>query len=110
MKECNMKETLSVFLGFLKYKVDNDILSLDELDSMGRVIAENMKLKGTVYDFSEFYGQPVTNVRTVIKRHMPLTHERAVLYPFYEFNKHIPSKWHERRSKRKENDSFATNF
>lgn len=93
-----MKETLSEFLGFLKYKVDNEILTLEEVQSIAMVVAENLRLSGTAQDFAGYFGQSLTNVRSVIKRHIPLTHERKVMYPFREFLTHIPKKWHHRHS------------
>lgn len=98
MKEKLMKETLSEFLGFLKYKVDNEILTLEEVQSIAMVVAENLRLSGTAQDFAGYFGQSLTNVRSVIKRHIPLTHERKVMYPFREFLTHIPKKWHHRHS------------
>ena len=98
MKEKLMKETLSEFLGFLKYKVDNEILTLEEVQSIAMVVAENLRLSGTAQDFAGYFGQSLTNVRSVIKRHIPLTHERRVMYPFREFLTHIPKKWHHRHS------------
>lgn len=44
------KRVLSEFLSFLKYKVDNDLLTMEEVESIARVIEENLTLIGTAGD------------------------------------------------------------
>lgn len=47
MRENVGKRVLSEFLSFLKYKVDNDLLTMEEVESMARVVEENLNLLGT---------------------------------------------------------------
>lgn len=90
-----MKGIVSEFLAFLKYKFDNDILTMEEIASILKTIESGMVVTGTAQDFADFYGQSVTNVRSVIKRTMPETHKRRTVYPFGKFQKRVPKKWHE---------------
>lgn len=86
------KKIISDFLGFLKYKVDNDKLSLSEMQDAIRVI-DKIDLHGTANDFAEYYGQSPVNVRSQISRKMLEKPIRAVLYSFRSFSKIVPDKW-----------------
>ena len=90
------KKILSEFLGFLKYKVDNDKLTLDEEQALVNLIEGNLPLSGTSDDFADYYGQSPVNVRCVIHRKMLAKPVRKVLYPFLSFARVIPSKWKSR--------------
>lgn len=87
------KRVLSEFLSFLKYKVDNDLLTMEEVESIARVIEENLTLIGTADDFARFYRQPRTNISSVISRGMIQKPVRRVFYSFTAFRKIIPDKW-----------------
>lgn len=91
------KKLLSEFLGFLKYKVDNDLITMDDMSSILAAFSAGMEVGGTVEDFAGFYGQTVTNVRSVIKRRMVRRPQRKVLYPFGTFQHLVPEKWHKDR-------------
>ena len=88
-----VKKIISDFLGFLKYKVDNDSLTLDEEQAIVKLIEENLPLSGTADDLAKYYGQSPVNVRCVIHRKMLGKPVRKVLYSFLQFSKIIPSKW-----------------
>lgn len=90
------KKMLSDALGFLKYKVDNDKLTLEEEQAFVKMIERNLPLYGTAEDFAEYYGQSQVNVRSVISRKMLAKPIRKVLYPFLSFIKIVPSKWRNR--------------
>lgn len=87
------KIILSDFLGFLKYKVDNDLLTLDEEQAILRVIENGVPLHGTSDDFAEYYKQSPVNVRSVICRKMLDKPKRKILYPFAAFSRIIPDSW-----------------
>lgn len=87
------KRVLSEFLSFLKYKVDNDLLTMEEVESMARVVEENLHVLGTADDLARFYGQPRTNVSSVINRGMIEKPRRRVYYSFNAFRKIVPPKW-----------------
>ena len=93
MQENVGKKILSEFLSFLKYKVDNDLLTMAEIESICRAIEENMTVLGTADDFARFYGQSRTNVSSVINRRMFDRPIRKVFYSFKAFRKIVPDKW-----------------
>lgn len=87
------KKIVSEFLGFLKYKVDNDLLTMEEVESIARAMESGIEVMGTAEDFSRFYGQPRTNISSVINRRMLAKPKRRVFYPFRAFQKIIPKTW-----------------
>lgn len=87
------KKILSDFLGFLKYKVDNDKLTLEEEQAFARFIEENIPLTATTDDIAQYYGQTPVNVRAVISRKMLDKPKRRVTYPFLKFLRIKPPKW-----------------
>ena len=93
MRENVGKRVLSEFLSFLKYKVDNDLLTMEEVESMARVVEENLNLLGTADDFARFYDQPRTNISSAINRGMIRKPVRRVFYSFNAFRKIIPARW-----------------
>ena len=88
------KRILSEFLDFMKYKVDNDLLTMEEVESIAKTIEENLDLAGTADDFARYYGQSRTNVSSVINRRMLEKPVRIVYYRFKSFRRIIPDKWH----------------
>ena len=88
-----VKRILSDFLGFLRYKVDNDKLTLEEEQALVRLIEENLPLYGTSDDFARYYKQSPVNVRSVINRKMIEKPRRMVMFSFLKFSKIIPEKW-----------------
>lgn len=87
------KRLLLEFLSFLKYKVDNDLLTMEEVDSIAKAIEDNIRVLGTADDFAAFYGQSKTNVSSVINRRMLEKPKRRVFYNFNAFRKMVPNKW-----------------
>lgn len=97
-KQANpVKEILSDFFGYLKYKVDNDRFTLEEEQALIRLIENNIPLVGTSEDFAKYYNQPQVNVRSVITRRMLEKPKRMVVRSFSSFCKIIPSSWRKRR-------------
>ena len=87
------KAVILEFLDFLRFKIENDALTLSEAQSIAKVIEEQMDLTGTISDFSGFYEQSPGNVRAVIARKVFAKPRRQVLYPFRAFRKVIPRTW-----------------
>lgn len=96
------KEIILDFLDYIRYKVENDRLTLSEADSISKTIQSGLKLTGTVDDLCGFYGQSRSNVKAVIGRKMIGNPERRVYYPFNSFQKVVPSTW---KKKKRESDS-----
>lgn len=100
-EETNFAKRIIIdFLDFIRYKVENDRLTLSEADSIAKTIQGELKLRGTVDDLCGFYGQSRTNVKAVIGRKMLGKPERRVYYPFNEFQKVVPSSWKRIRENR----------
>ena len=87
------KKLVLEFLDFLKYKVENDLLSMDDIDSIARAIKQDLKIVATCDDLAAFYGQSNGNVRSLISRRMIQKPQRRVYYSFNAFSKIVPEKW-----------------
>ena len=81
------KKLLSEILAYYKDKVDNNLCTMEEMESACKVLEENMEVYGTIGDFAKFYGQSEGNVRTAINRKLIAKPKRALLYPFHKFIK-----------------------
>ena len=87
------KKILLEFLDFLSFKVKNDLLTCEDLESISKSFAKGLDLQGTAEDFARFYGKPKTNVTSVINRRMVKKPIRRVYYSFSAFRKIIPTSW-----------------
>lgn len=81
------------FLDFIRFKIENDSLTLDEVESIARTLESGLDLTGTADDFARFYGKSKTNVTTVIDRRMLPKPRRLVVHSFNAFRKAIPKGW-----------------
>ena len=88
------KEIILEFLDYIRFKIENDKLTMGEAESIARAIQEDMPLVGTSDDFAEFYGKTKTNVTTVIDRRMLSKPKRTLLHSFNEFRNAVPQSWH----------------
>lgn len=87
------KTILSEFLDYLQYKVKNDLLTMEEVESLARIVEENLPLQGTVDDLARFYNKPRTNISSIIHRRMLDKPVRRVYYRFDKFRRIVPDKW-----------------
>ena len=87
------KRLLLEFIDYLRYKVENDLLTVDEISGAAKSAMENLNLVGTTEDFARFFGQPKTNVSSVINRRMICKPVRRVFYSFNAFLKIVPESW-----------------
>lgn len=87
------KKILSEFFGFLKNKVDNDSLTLEEEQAFVRLIEKNIPLSATCDDLAAYYQKTPVNIRGVIHRRLLSKPRRRVLYSFLDFAKIVPDKW-----------------
>lgn len=84
---------LSEILGFYKYKVDNNLCTMDEMNGAIKALENNMEIHGTISDFAKFYGVSESNVRASIARKLFAKPKRVLLYPFHKFIQIIPENW-----------------
>lgn len=89
----NPKTYLAEILDYYKYKLENNLCTMEEMDSLAKTIQENMRIHGTISDFAKFYEQPESNIRATIARKLLAKPKRKVLYPFGQFAKIVPAKW-----------------
>lgn len=87
------KKIVLEFLDFLRFKVEHDLLTMEETESLARSFEEGLNLVGTSDDLARFYGKPKTNVTSVIDRRMSGRPVRRVLYSFNAFRRVVPEKW-----------------
>ena len=87
------KDELSEILAYYKYKVDNNLCTMAEIESAKKAIESNMEIYGTIEDFSKFYEVPQVNVRATINRKLISKPIRRVFYPFHKLLKVVPEKW-----------------
>ena len=87
------KQILSEMLAYYKYKVDNDLCTMAEIESAQKALTENMEIYGTIDDLAKFYGTSPGNVRATISRKLIAKPIRRVFYPFHKFLKIVPAKW-----------------
>lgn len=87
------KKYLSEILSFYKYKIDKNLCTPEEMESVAKILDENMKMYGTIEDFAKFYNVSEGNVRATINRKLLAKPKRRVYYPFHEFRKIIPESW-----------------
>ena len=87
------KRILLEFIDFLKYKIENDRLTLGEMDSIVRIIEDQLVLSGSVEDFANHYHRSKDCVKVLICRKLIAKPVRKVFYPFRHFLKIIPNSW-----------------
>lgn len=90
------KIILSEILDFYKYKVDNNLCTISEMNDAISALENNIESHGTISDFAKFYGVSESNVRAVIARKLAAKPKRLLLYPFHKFAKIIPERWREK--------------
>ena len=88
-----LKNNLSEIIGYIKYKVDNDLCTPEEIESVSRMAMENLELYGTIEDMASFYNVPESKVRNTINRKMIEKPKRRVYYRFLSFMRIVPNKW-----------------
>jgi len=87
------KEILCEFLDFLKFKVENDRLTADEVASLVNSVVSGTDLYATAEELAKFYDQSQHNVRCIINRKLIAKPQRRVYYPFSAFAKVVPESW-----------------
>lgn len=89
-------------LDVLRFKLENNKLTLSEWEALARIIGEQLPLLGSLDDLAAYYDKPKENVKVVISRKLNAKPIRRILYPFLSFIKVVPERWKERRVTRTE--------
>ena len=93
----NSKRLILDCIDYIRFKIDNDALTMDEADAISRTIQENLPLTGTISDLAKYYNTSETNIRATISRKLLDKPHRVLLYRFLPFHKVVPHKWKNRR-------------
>lgn len=88
-----VKRIIIEFLEFIRFKVENDRLTMEDMEAIAKTMEANLDLSGTADDFARFYGKTKTNVNAVISRKVLDKPSRKVLYPFKQFRRSVPNSW-----------------
>lgn len=91
------KETLKELFKFGIYKLDNNLCTPEEIDSLADMVKSGLDLQATIPDLAKFFGVSEQNVRTTINRKMIEKPRRRVVYSFPSFIKIAPEKWRIKR-------------
>lgn len=91
-----MKHILLNILDFLRYKVDNDQCTPEELRKFSDIATKELNTSATIDELSDFYEQSRSNVSNVISRR-PIPKDkkpkRRIYYNFAWFSSIIPDSW-----------------
>ena len=87
------RKFLSDFLGFLKYKVDHGLMTLDEVEQFADLMRHSIEISGTSDDFARYFRQLPVTVRSMLTRKYIGRPKRKVLYSFNKFLRIVPERW-----------------
>jgi hypothetical protein len=87
------KQILLEFIDFLRFKIENDLLTMEDVESIKYFFESSVIIRGTAEDFAKFYCKSQYDVRNVIHRRMIEKPIRRVYYSFGEFRKIVPTSW-----------------
>ena len=93
MQDNVAKKIVLEFLSFIRYKIKNDLLTMQEIESIAKMLEQNLDISGTVDDLAKFYGVSEHQVRNNISRKLLSKPKRRVYYRFLDFMKIAPEKW-----------------
>lgn len=91
-----IKALLLEVLDFLKYKVETDQCTAEEIRKFADIATEQLDTLATTKEIAEFYGQSLDNVHNVLKR-KPIPKDkkptRKVYISFNFFASFKPKSW-----------------
>ena len=91
-----IKTLLLEVLDFLKYKVETDQCTAEEIRKFADIATEQLDTLATTKEIAEFYGESESNVRNILARRViPKEHKpkRKVYVSFNLFAKLKPKSW-----------------
>lgn len=87
------KQYLSEIFGFYKYKIDNNLCTLEELEQASKVVEKNLDINASIKDIATFFGKPESHVRNTIARNIMPKPKRGITYSFKHFLNIVPKTW-----------------
>lgn len=97
--ESPTKKILLEILDFLRYKVDTDQCTAEEIRKFADIATEQLDTLATSKEIAEFYGESESNVRNILARRViPKSRKpkRKVYFSFNLFAKLKPKSWKRR--------------
>lgn len=88
-----IKKIILEILDYLRFQVENDKCTMEELQSIYDAVAKEVRIDATVGDIARHYGQSESNVCNAIARSYTGKPRRRVYYNLMEFLKCIPKRW-----------------
>ena len=93
------KDIVNEVLDYLKYKVNSDSCTPEEIRNISNILTKELGTLGTVEDMAEFFGVSESNLRAMISRKVTDKPKRRVYYKFMSILKNVPDKWLRDRKK-----------
>lgn len=88
-----IKKILLDILDYLRYQVENDKCTPDELRSIYNSLEDNIHVEATIDDIANKYNQSPSNVRNAISRGYVGKPKRRVYYNLMKIIKCVPHSW-----------------
>lgn len=95
-----VKNIILDIIDYLRFQIENGKFTVEELQSIHKMIAENMEIDATIKDISKFYGQSENNVRNITVRTLCPRPKRRVYYNFAIFSGLIHKSWRLKRNEK----------
>lgn len=91
-----VKTLLLEVIDFLRYKVETDQCTMEELRKFTNIVTEQLDTLASTQEIADFYGQNIYNVHNVLNRR-PIPKDkqpkRRVYFSFNLFAKLKPKSW-----------------
>lgn len=88
-----VKRVVLEILDYLKYQVENDRCTPEELKSIKDSLVDNLDIECTSSDIAEIYGQTRSNARVALGRRWIPKPKTRKLYNFAKFVQYLPRTW-----------------
>lgn len=88
-----IKRVVLEILDYLKYQVENDRCTMEELTSIKESFIDNLDVECTSSDIAEMYGQTRSNARVALGRRWLPKPKTRKLYNFAKFVQYLPRTW-----------------
>ena len=92
----SMKQLLLEILDFLRYKVETDQCTAEEIRKFSDIATDQLDTLATTKEIADFYGVSESNVRNVLARRYISKEQkpkRKVYFSFSLFSKIKPQSW-----------------
>lgn len=87
------KRIILEILDYIKYQVENDRCTMEELRSIESTLEQNLEIECTTADLVSHYKQSPNNVRNALSRSFIPKPKYRRLYNFTKFIPFIPKNW-----------------